>query len=43
MDPDGHSAAEPQPKKLNELHGLNRLHDVDEFARVARILTDYDG
>ena len=43
MDTDWHSAAEPQPKELNELHGLNRLHEVEEFARAARILTDNDG
>ena len=35
-----HSAAMPQPKELNELHGLNKLHEVEQFARAAHILTD---
>ena len=34
-----HSAAKPQPSELNGLPGLNKLHEVEEFARAAQILT----
>ena len=34
------SAAKPQPEELNELNGLNKLHEAKEFARAAQILTD---
>jgi hypothetical protein len=32
--------AEPQPKELKELNGLNKLPEAKEFARVAQIPTD---
>lgn len=35
-----HSAAKPQPKELNKLHGLHELHRVEEFAQAAQTLMD---
>ena len=41
IDTDEHGTAKPQPKELNELHGLDRLHGVEALARAAQFLGGY--
>jgi len=35
-----HSAAQPQPKELNKLHGLHELHRVEEFGQAVQTSMD---